>query len=340
VFRDKAVLILGAGASAPYNFPIGDKLIASIADGLVKLPKDFDRGIISNNESNILRSPCTVAYRIAQSARPPWIDPHFIAARSPAWRDLGDQLRHDSSGSIDEFARINPTKAGAIKLLIAAEILSHTYDHASLENGQLVPDHQIGRNARQKWYGKLLARLRRHFRDAKAFDPEHPLTVVTFNYDRSLELFLDQAMSSAELYRGMNWADAISIIHLHGEVTCERKMDGLPLEVHVTQGILASAEKMLVVDDPRGPQDPAKVATKRLEEADHIVSLGFDFHEQNVELLRLTEFSSKIRALNFTGSKGFDRKASRVGIDSENIWKRNGQEYPITDAIDEGIFEA
>jgi hypothetical protein len=78
-----------------------------------------------------------------------------------------------------------------------------------------------------------------------------------------------------------------------------------------------------------------------LREANHIVAIGFDFHEQNVRLLDLanSKISPKIRTLNFAGARGFDLRAHRTGLAESDVWKRAGV-YQITDAIDDGLFEA
>jgi len=95
-----------------------------------------------------------------------------------------------------------------------------------------------------------------------------------------------------------------------------------------------------VIDDKRGAQDPAAIARHFLDKADHIVTIGFDFHPPNVELIGLNKpnIAAKCRALNFTGSTSFDARAIRAGLATNNIMK-DGKSFEISTAIDEGLFD-
>jgi 2-hydroxychromene-2-carboxylate isomerase len=99
---------------------------------------------------------------------------------------------------------------------------------------------------------------------------------------------------------------------------------------------------MKMFDDPRHEQDPALVARHFLDKASAIYVFGFDFHDQNVELLNLSDsnIANLMTVLNYANSHGLRSRALQAGVSEQKIWRHASGNYEIAQAIDDGIFEA
>jgi len=314
--NNETVLVLGAGASAPFGYPLGSALIENIVRGLDSIPDDFYPNFSNTLHSfDFLNSPYTAIVNYAWSQGTTPIPSEFIQSVKP-WKTLGVELHHTSHQSIDEFARTNPRLNKVVKLLIALEIARVGFDKSSIKNNRLLVTPRLTANARANWHGKLVAHLRRAHRSAEEFRNSSPLTIVTFNYDHSLEDFLEKELHRAELYADLKIDEAVNIIHVHGVLKMTQSPSPTtPLAIHFGKCLMAAAEDFLVIDDKRNHkrdhQDPATFAKHLLEQAGHIVTIGFDFHPPNVDLIGLNKpkIAPKIRALNYSGSAAFDGRA-------------------------------
>lgn len=192
-------------------------------------------------------------------------------------KTYSDQERHDfymglsrgQYGSIDAFLEENPQYIELGKILITDRLKQCENEDKLFK--------QPG------WYREL-------FNSLLGKSPESfvsaPLTIVTFNYDRSLEVFLHQAL----LYRyHLDSASALDIvrrmriIHPHGilgeypEVPYTNKLDGLSL------GDISKSIKIIHELKDGGPHlQEFNKARPALQEAQKIYFLGFGFHNENV----------------------------------------------------------
>lgn len=343
MFDKKAAIILGAGASVPFGYPIGSELISNIVRGLDRLPAEtIEERVYAGRTSKLdfVRQPYLSLVTYALANRPDYL-PRGYSDSLSEWKSLATELDQTSHQSIDEFARTNPNKNRVVKLLIAAEIASHSFDKTAFASGKLQPAEGLFSNARSNWYGKLVAQLRKHHRSSQAFRDNDPVPIITFNYDRSLETFLERELPRAEIYSDLNWRDAASVIHVHGSLQIEVARHTNPTAQNAfAQSLIKSAENFLVIDDPRSHQDPAAIARTVISQAETVVVLGFDFHPANVKLIGLDNPSvvAKLRILNYTGGRYFDQRVARLGIASDQIFKRSGT-LEISAAIEDGIFD-
>jgi hypothetical protein len=162
-----------------------------------------------------------------------------------------------------------------------------------------------------RWYEYLFARMV----DGGRFE-ENKLSVITFNYDRSLEAFLVQALSS--LYklspeRAWDIARTIPIIHLYGSlgesVVSDRQAGKRGYAPDRTLATVSEAARQLRImyEAEGGPAEQR--AREFLMQAGEVVFLGFGFHEINLDRLGLTE----------RGSTRGGLFASRVGMGDGEI---------------------
>ena len=149
------VLILGAGASAPYGFPIGDRL----------------RKLILANLTHTSR-------KIIQ----PIVELGFTAQEIDTFRQAFDKSQQPSIDAFLEHRSDDYMEIG--KLAIAATLIPFEREHLLLDQSSNDANHVF---LGDPWYQYLIERLTTkdpdHFRN-------HKLSIITFNYDRSLEYSL------------------------------------------------------------------------------------------------------------------------------------------------------
>ena len=142
------VLILGAGASQPYEFPSGQELIKKIIEITLDPNSELFHNLLSTG----------------------FYKEDFI-------QSFGGILRFAKPPSIDLFLKENEQFAEIGKLSIAAALLPcENYDHL------------ISETYDDGWYEYIYHRLLREC----TFNnfTKNKLDIITFNYDRSLEVFL------------------------------------------------------------------------------------------------------------------------------------------------------
>ncbi len=187
MIKTNTVLVLGAGASIPFGFPSGQKL------------KDNICGFRNDGEDRDI-----LKYRFVEGQ----ID-SFI-----------QKLMRSGVDSVDQFLEYQPSLLGIGKQCIALALLRHERtarlfdDWVELRSGGYTDlQSKDGKN----WYQYLFSRL------DTAFDEfgDNKLSVITFNYDRSLEHYLFTclqhkfAKSPEECAAQLN---KIPIIHVHGKL--------------------------------------------------------------------------------------------------------------------------
>jgi hypothetical protein len=195
------VLVLGAGASVPYNFPTGEDLARWTASkcnqvngaGGVFRDSDFSRDVL-------------VGY-------PTRIDPELLRQFGRAFMDSG-------CSSLDAFVEAEGSRR-FLPLVKAAMI--HRLLQCELDDG-LFPDAD-GRQGtdRRDWCAYL---FREFLKTQRAVDfSSNQLKVITFNFDRSFERKLFRLIKAAY---GISDAEAgrlrmtIPVLHMHGSLGGER----------------------------------------------------------------------------------------------------------------------
>ena len=271
------VLILGAGASWDYGFPTGQLLKAKIWE------------ILSDGEFGNMCSSLSPLDHFKRSL------------------ELTPDL------SIDAFLEHNFDDFGEIGKKAIARVLLPFENNKSLFKGwmqrELVLDAGSSRcvdemssqipKMGQHWYTHLFNLMS----NGVKFDDfnNNKLTVVTFNYDRSFEWFMLQALSakyqktleeSAEVLR------VIPIIHIYGKLGKLRHLDTSLNDDYVGYDswsnvdsierrlmINHAAESIKIIHEPDYDLMNLKKSQEAFIEAQRIYFLGFGFHKMNMERL-------------------------------------------------------
>lgn len=276
VIKTPTVLILGAGASAPYGFPVGSNLFVKIRDHQFQDPPVRDPDFAPLFEERLDK---------------------FRRALSRCGRHSVDAfLEHQAEGTVDLGKR-----------LIACALIP-LEDEDALFAPKTPGDHNKG------WYQHLFEALRTPPDDFGT----NELSVITFNYDRSLEHFISNALEHSygmPSEMALQELQKIEIIHLHGSLG-EYGKEG-PRYGHDLTGAAvkrAMSSIRIVHQAIDIDTDPLFVKARRvLSKAEKVIMLGFGFSPENVERLRLDEIP-----------KGVILDSSAYGMTKREM-KRNGQ---------------
>jgi hypothetical protein len=233
-------MVLGAGASAPYGFPLGPKLVTDILK-FVRSPSEQTKAILAYND----------------------ID------RPEAYM-FADLLEGSGMYSIDAFLEDRKEFLRLGKLAIAAIL-------APLE---------IPKKIHGNWYQYLFNTLCLIKHQSRS----EPLTILTFNYDRSLEFYLRRAfrcktgLPEPEIDKLF---EKIKFIYLHGNLgdltsghLPGRKFDS----ANSTERFSDVAASIKIIHEPQA-QNLFQTAVTYLTRAESIYIMGFSFHPLNIERL-------------------------------------------------------
>ena len=142
-----------------------------------------------------------------------------------------------------------------------------------------------GRDEKMRWYEHLWDRLVADT-GAPTFS-KNKLSVVTFNYDRSLEAFLHTAMTTLFESAGETlWAEGvIPIEHVHGSLgpyDPGNENEHQPYSSTVThEDVDRAAGYIRIVSDP-DDDEVVQCGNKLIADAERVCFLGFSYHEANI----------------------------------------------------------
>lgn len=179
------------------------------------------------------------------------------------------------------------------------------------------------------WYGYLLDRMNVRIQDFLL----NCLTILTFNYDRSLEIYLMRAIAARfgiSVERAVETMKHFPVIHLHG------KLGNLPWENEPRSFLPKigpyeiNAARMgikIIHEDPSSDPDFV-LALEALQEAQRIVFLGFSYHPTNVARLQPTTWGGggkqivKVFGSAF-GMTNMEKKIAQGHIGRTVQWGKN-----------------
>jgi hypothetical protein len=218
-----------------------------------------------------------ICIRLANNAIPEEIKKQYSPDKLEGFRQ---RLSRSNYWSIDAFLEWNDDCRDLGKLLIAACLK----DKESVD--RLFPPHS------PNWYRLLFGFLMGHAADTCS---KAPLTIVTFNYDRSLEAYLHESIFNRYQVPSFTRDDAtkvfrtLKILHPHGilgrypDVPYQADLGTIPLEQ------IASQIHIIHELKTKGPDfcnEEFQKANEALQAAERIFFLGFGFHDENVERFR------------------------------------------------------
>lgn len=192
-----------------------------------------------------------------------------------------DSFRRSQMASIDAFLARRPEYSDIGKRSIAALLLEIEDEHKL-----------INTENRDHWYRYFFNKFAAESWERLSFEN---ISIVTFNYDRSLEKFLHESIKESYGKSDVESASklkALRIVHVYGSLGSPVPSDPayLPYGGAVTgQKVKIAANSLRVI--PEGRDDDSALSTSRvmLSEADRIAFMGFGFDETNVGRLHAQE---------------------------------------------------
>ena len=214
------------------------------------------------------------------------------------------KLSLSDPSSIDAFLETNRDEASLGKFLIARQLKKRE------DIARLFPPHDSG------WYRYLFNSL---LVDGSPQFEKSSLSIVTFNYDRSLEAYLHTRLQhsfqldEAEATRILN---QLPIIHVHG-ILGEYPASPYQSECG-TQELVTISQQIQIIHEIRDSENDFcnemfRQANQRLKSAERIYFLGFGFHRDN------------LRRFQFFSRENTDGKTLRAttsgmgGLDVQNL---------------------
>jgi len=245
MIESATVLVLGAGASHPYGFPLGSTL-----------------------REDILHLQTS------------WMDlsTQTRLVDHPLFKEFVTAFRQSRLSSIDSFLGLRSRFSEVGRMAIAMLLLNY----------EIHSRHRLVSQPQQDWYDYLWNRLADGSWSELSFKN---LTVVTFNYDRSLEFFLLSAMRGAY---GVTQAEAeqklqsLKIVHVYGDLGSVLSGDAryIPYGDPVTSlSVRKAADFLKVIPEARDDGSTFQEARKVLINADAVCFLGFGFDKTNLRRL-------------------------------------------------------
>ncbi len=206
-------------------------------------------------------------------------------------------LRRSRLDSIDTFLESIPRYRKIGKLAIACALLP-------LEKGDFPQRDDRGAD---DWYRHLHNWLRSP--QIKNY-PRHNVAIITYNYDRSLDFYLGDALLNT--YGIPPWASSdnagflsavrramlrVPICHVHGQLgflDWQKTTDGVPfdsrdVDARLKHAEIAAANIKIIYEEEIGQSMELKQAHRILSRASRLVFLGFGYDPVNLERLRLGE---------------------------------------------------
>lgn len=274
----ETVIVVGAGASAHYGYPVGDGLINDIIQDIDV--SNFHRGelpIVGNPQSTI--SVDTV------------------------YADLRKALKFYDPLSIDTFLtrqkRQSSNLVDAGKIMIAYEILNS--ENPEYLHRFRYDDKEYKEVRTENWYKYLANHLLSEYEKSGEINT----SIITFNYDVSLDFYLYSRFGKAGLLGKEDSENLLrkiseNYIHVYGQVDSYSWQGGTRpnddygnlsgRDAFVQAKILK--DNIFVIGEDRKELSEIKAKAKSfLHDAKRVLFLGFSFDEQNTDLLGLEEFA-------------------------------------------------
>lgn len=276
MFADNTVFVVGAGASAEFNMPVGGKLTKIIKDNCLW---EYDRG------ERKIGNPEIFAY----------FDKRFNISAEPSLKEFQARLftmteihrSIDMAESIDEYIfryADDPVVAEIGKLQIAYAIAEAERQCSLGPVKEFTFENDTFASADDTWISTFAKALMNGVPLNDIETIGNNITIICFNYDRCIEHYLEHAICRAyadvSLPEARKIVSKINIIHPYGLLG---QLDEIPFGqfdrfLEMTENLITWSETI------RDAQTVPKIR-HAIGEAQTIAFLGFAFANQNMKLL-------------------------------------------------------
>lgn len=195
----------------------------------------------------------------------------------PIMPEFKKELYRSNISSIDAFLERRQEFLWIGKASIARALIPYE------EEGKLFNVATRGSN----WYWYLFNRLLPSLPEI----PEHRFTIVTFNYDRSIDYFLFSSIKSSFGFNDERCATVmkrIPIIHVHGQLGClpwQGENSRLYQSNATEEEFSLASQSIKIISDEVDNTEESKRAKHYIQNAGKIYILGFGYNDRNIERL-------------------------------------------------------
>lgn len=351
----RTVIVIGAGAGKDFGMPTGEELVRQIANR-IEVEQTFHHEI--GEYCKALGKGTTkslFAEQLEKEKYKPYLDISKIVSHYQPFSidELLDSIRQDKINISIEDAGITKEKEKLIeagKTLIAMFLLQ-------------AEDKEIFGNFEATcWYRHLRSAIITSGRnDDEIAKQLKNMTIISFNYDRSLDYFLRTRLGK--------FYDKIKVIYPYGKLAGdwnEESQDYSDIsygyfkksgeedvkkrkeifEVAEAIGKKGGKERLKII----GELDDScelKEIQKSITEAMHIYFLGFGFHQENCRILGMTsetKLTPEIKILNEKGGTSHEgRIAFYTNFETSKKIKQNFRQFTNCDPenfSDKSVYEA
>ncbi|MCK1584291.1 hypothetical protein IVB03_33310 [Bradyrhizobium sp. 168] len=277
MFNRPVVFVIGAGASADYDMPLGGTLASTIAE-------DVNFRFRGNSRSEPIRGD-NILYELLVSKfnkDGAQLDSYVAAGHKLAAAISSAASVDDALYQLSEFPEaIQLGKACIIRSILKAERNSAL--KFSPDTGRL-PD-SAGKDG---WIEQVLSIAIAGLRHAQFPEAFKKVTFVNFNYDRCLEHYLFWSFQRLGLSadEATKIVDGLTIIRPYGTVgsVLDGRLDHVPFGDGSRLDVFNMLDRIRTFTESDALHDKEQLE-RLLSEAFMCVFLGFGFHKQNLDLL-------------------------------------------------------
>ncbi len=282
MLRTRTTLIVGAGASIELQFPGNDELLTRIVQGY-----DFERTASETSTRDgqlLLRN----IYKLAERAGKPVADVAQAAERLRNSCRLGRSIDSVMEQYDHDAVAVSCAKLAIAYFIGQAEARSSLRDEPRVR-GELPLQGKVA----EYWIYQLGQLITSGVPLSKIGQTLEQLTIINFNYDRSVEHFLPFSLAMAygiELKEAQTIiAEKLDIIHPHGTIgrLPWQGGDAPQAEWGVEQpwNLHALAGQLKTLGERKQSRETVREVRMAVAGAKRLAFLGFGFQPQNVELL-------------------------------------------------------
>lgn len=348
MLRQKTLLVLGAGSSADFGFPIGNGLADQIGDALSRERFSTWHGQSSDETTDASRLPL-----------PGVLLNRFLSAQDDMLR-VADKMCRDLrlAGSIDTYLGNNADDTLAVeigKVVIVDRILAAERASGLFLMEDARPYDPYGSRPRKRlafrstgvgsWLDDLLRMLVVGLQPAARSELFSNLQVMSFNYDRVLEQYLKHRVQE---YLGLDEEGAAEMME---RLTITRPYGRIgPLSWQANRNEeavdfggrcdLLRAAKSIRTFTEQIERTELKPFREQVAWAQQVVFLGFGFHRQNMEYLKAPEESETARRRVYATVKGISQQNQDVVRQEVCIAGSKSQLVELYDGDSAGLLDA
>lgn len=321
MFKEKTVLILGAGASCSFGYPTGMELIQeikkSIKNDCILVPQDlsaytnienlfvplekrkFDEISFPEdiNMNSSLRSKGVIAYK------------NFSSKKLNQFIDLNELLEALETFnpiSIDVFLYHHPKFKTIGKLMIAYNLLK-------VENKEKFKSNM--ESSVGSWYTHLIHDIKSGCKNPKEI-LSNKLSIITFNYDVSLDYYLEDQLLNIPYFKdyAAEFLNKLKVLHVYGKLYNDFKgygdFCGSNSNYKLKENFLRITEAIKIKENIKLMQERIDFekefvlgVKKIVNESSRIIVIGFGFDKDNLEILGFPK--NEMEWVSFLNSKKF-----------------------------------